>query len=256
MKKSIYLLPIIFLLSISIAFAQNTNSATTKPTIIFVHGLWADGSSFSKVMSSLIHDGYEVIAVQNPTTSIEDDVAATKRAIALAKGDVILVGHSWGGFVITESGDDPKVKALVYINAFAPDTNETIASLSSKAAETELSKYLVPSADGYVTINKEGVKKVFAGDLPATEQELVFAVQQPASTNVFKAVGNKASWKQKPSWFVIGSEDKTINPELQKIMANRAKSKTTILKASHVSMISKPNEVLKVIIEAANTITK
>ncbi|HKP70054.1 MAG TPA: alpha/beta hydrolase [Pyrinomonadaceae bacterium] len=237
------------------SFAQTGQNMNLKPTIVFVHGLWADGSSFAKLIGPLTAKGYKVIAVQNPTTSLEDDVAATKSAIDRAGGDVILVGHSWGGFVITEAGADPRVKALVYIAAFAPDKGETIPSLSEKAAPTELQKFL-QQTNGTLTVSREGVAKVFAGDLPAIEQDVVFAVQQPTSPKVFAGVAENASWRNKPSWYVVASEDKTINPELEQMMAKRAGSKTTVLKASHVAMLSKPAEVLAVILEAAQSVNK
>src|ERR1043165_4674596 len=142
MKKSAFLVFVSVLILISNAFAQNGDSMNTKPTIIFVHGAWADGSSWNKLINPLFDKGYKVIAVQNPTTSLADDVAATKTAIDRAGGDVILVGPSWGGFVITEDGADPRVKALVYIAAYAPDKGETVPGLSEKFATTELQKFL------------------------------------------------------------------------------------------------------------------
>jgi pimeloyl-ACP methyl ester carboxylesterase len=146
--------------------AQTGDSMSTKPTVVFVHGLWADGSSWAKVLNPLVDQGYKVIAVQNPTTSLADDVGATRTAIDRAGGDVILVGHSWGGFVITEAGSDPRVKALVYIAAFAPDKGETVPSLSEQFAATELQKFL-QQTNGTLTVSREGIGKVFAGDLTA-----------------------------------------------------------------------------------------
>jgi pimeloyl-ACP methyl ester carboxylesterase len=235
--------------------AQTGDSKNAKPTIVFVHGLWADGSSWNKLINPLADKGYKVISVQNPTTSLEDDLAATKRAIDRADGDVILVGHSWGGFVITEAGVDPRVKALVYIAAFAPDKGETVASLSESAAPTPLSGF-IQNANGYLTLSREGVAKAFAGDLNQEEQDLVYAVQQPAFQKVFGDVGSGAAWKTKPSWYVVASEDKTINPELEKRMAKRANAQTTVLKTGHVAMLSKPNEVLAVILDAAKSVGK
>ena len=237
------------------AFAQTTDVMNTKPTIVFVHGLWADGSSWNKLINPLAEKGYKVISVQNPTTSLEDDVAATKRAIERAGGDVILVGHSWGGFVISEAGVDPRVKALVYIAAFAPDKGETVASLSESASPTALSGFL-QNSNGYLTLSREGVAKAFAGDLDQKEQDVVYAVQQPAFQKLFSDVGLGAAWKTKPSWYVVASEDKTINPDLEKRMAQRANAKTTILKTGHIAMLSKPTEVLAVILDAAKSVGK
>lgn len=199
--------------------------------------------------------GYQVISVQNPTTSLADDVAATKRAIDRASGDVILVGHSWGGSVITEAGADPRVKALVYIAAFAPDKGETAGSLGKSVGPTILSGF-IQNANGYLTLSREGVAKAFAADLSQKEQDVVYAVQEPASQSVFGDVGVNAAWKTKPSWYVVASEDNAINPELEKRMAKRANARTTILKSSHVAMLSKPNEVLNVILDAATTVSK
>jgi pimeloyl-ACP methyl ester carboxylesterase len=237
------------------AFAQTGGSMSTKPTIVFVHGLWADGSSWSKVINPLVDKGYKVISVQNPTTSLADDVTATKRAIDRADGDVILVGHSWGGSVITEAGADQRVKGLVYVAAFAPDKGETAGSLAESAAPTILGGF-VQNANGYLTLSREGVAKGFAGDLSPKEQDVVFAVQQPASKSVFGDVGVNAAWRTKPSWYVVASEDNAINPELEKGMAERANAKTTVLKSSHVAMLSKPNEVLDVILDAATSVSK
>lgn len=241
----------------SAAFTSGSGSGSygsvvpEKPTIVFVHGLWADGSSWSKVMPDLVEQGYKVISVQNPTTSLEDDVTATKRAIDIAGGDVILVGHSWGGMVITEAGNDPRVKGLVYVAAYAPEKGETVPSLSEKAAQTQLSNYL-QEADGFVTLTKDGVTKVFANDLPAKEQEMIFAVQVPCSPNVFKGVCSNPAWKEKPSWYIVASEDKTIHPDLERLMAARAKAKTTELPSCHVAMLEQPKKVLEVILEAVS----
>jgi pimeloyl-ACP methyl ester carboxylesterase len=243
------------LLSFANSNAQTTKSTSMKPTIIFVHGLWADGSSWNKVIPPLLAKGYNVISVQNPTTSLEDDVAATQRAIKLAGGDVILVGHSWGGFVITEAGDDPHVKALVYIAAYAPDEGETVVSVSDKASQTQLSSFL-QTTDGFITLSKDGVTKAFANGLPADEQNMIFCVQQPASQNVFKGVASHVAWKQKLSWYVVASEDHAISPDLERLMAERAKAKTTTVKSPHVAMLARPKEVLEVILNAVQTVSK
>src|SRR5215470_11105667 len=235
--------------------AQTAQSTSMKPTIIFVHGLWADGSSWNKVIPSLVKQGFNVISVQNPTTSLEDDVAATTRAIKLAGGDVILVGHSWGGFVITEAGDDPHVKALVYVAAYAPDQGETVPSVTQKAPDTQLTNF-VQKTDGFLTLSKEGVTKAFANGLPADEQNMVFCVQQPASENVFKGVTSHVAWKQKPSWYVVAADDQTINPDLERLMAERAKAKTTVVQSPHVAMLRRPKEVLAVIHDAVQTASK
>ncbi len=255
MKKPLLAVLITAASLIPAAFSQSKNPMNTKPTIVLVHGLWADGSSWSKVIPPLTAEGYEVIAVQNPTTSLKDDVAAANAAIERAAGDVILVGHSWGGFVITEAGAHPRVKGLVYVAALAPDKGETIPSVSANAPATRLQEFTKTSS-GLVTLTKEGVAEVFAGDLPKDEQSLIYAVQQPANPQVFADTGEHAAWKTKPTWYVVAAEDKTIHPQLEEWMAKRAKAKTTVLKTSHVPMISKPKEVVEVILEAAKSAGK
>ena len=236
----------------TVSFSQTGSSKTKllKPTIVLVHGLWADGSAWNKVTTALQAQGYPVIAVQNPTTSLADDIAATNKAIDRATGDVILVGHSWGGFVIGEAGVSPKVKALVYVAALVPDKGETLPSLSAKAPATELGKYL-QNNDGFLTLTKEGVQKAFAGDVTAREQNLIFATQPPASQAVFTATAENAAWKTKPSFYLVAKNDKAINPELERIMAKRANATTVETDASHVPMISKPEAVIKIIQQAA-----
>ncbi|WP_316845178.1 alpha/beta hydrolase [Pedobacter psychrodurus] len=230
-------------------YAQN--AAATKPTIIFVHGIWADGSSWTSQILALQAKGYPVISVQNPITSLADDVAATKRAIDQAKGNVILVGHSWGGFVITQAGNNPKVTGLVYVAALVPDEGETLPTLSAKGPAVTLSNYFEP-VNGFVYLSKEGVKTVFAQDLSAKQQDLIYATQTPASQQVFGDKSGVPAWKTKPSWYILAKSDKAINPELERFMAKRANAKTTEIEASHVVMVSHPKEVLEIIEAAAN----
>ena len=231
--------------------AQSANSKvkttkSEKPTIVFVHGLWADGSSWSKVMTILQAQGYNTIAVQNPTTSLEDDVAATKRALDRIEGPVVLVGHSWGGFVITQAGNDPKVKSLVYVAALVPDEGETIPVLSANATGNNLGSFF-DSKDGFIKLSKEGIYKAFAQDLTIKEKAIVYATQTPASEAVFGAKSGTPAWKTKPSFFVVAKKDGAINPALERFMAKRIKAKTIELDASHVPMISKPQEVANLI---------
>jgi len=229
-------------------YAQNSE----KPTIIFVHGIWADGSSWNSQILDLQAKGYPVISVQNPITSLADDVAATKRAIIQAKGKVILVGHSWGGFVITQAGNDPKVAGLVYVAALVPDLGETLPSLSAKGPAITLSNYFEPTG-GFVYISQEGVKAVFAQDLSAKQQQVIYATQTPAAEQVFADKSGEPAWKNKASWYIVAKSDKSISPDLERMMAKRAGAKTTEIEASHVVMISHPKEVLRIIEEAANS---
>jgi len=229
--------------------------SSTKPTIIFVHGIWADGSSWAAQIEALQAKGYPVISVQNPITSLADDVAATKRAIARAKGNVILVGHSWGGFVITQAGNDPKVVGLVYVAAFAPDLGESVPTLSANGPANSLGKYFEPQ-DGFIFLSRAGVGAVFAQDLSAKQQDVIYATQTPASQTVFGDKSGEPAWKTKASWYIVSKSDNAISPDLERFMAKRIKAKTTEIDASHVVMISHPAAVLAIIEEAANAPVK
>ncbi|MBB6498501.1 alpha/beta hydrolase [Pedobacter cryoconitis] len=221
-----------------------------KANVVFVHGLWADGSSWNAIIPTLLNEGYEVVSVQNPLTTLADDVAATNRVLSRLEGPTILVGHSWGGFVITAAGNHPNVSGLVYVAAMAPDEGETLGELSEK--------YPAPASlhlsveDGYVWLSKEGVQKHFAGDVPDSEAALIYSTQGPAALALFGDKMTNPAWKSKPSWYILAKNDHTINPELERIMANRMGAKLTELESSHVPMISQPEAVLKVIREAAN----
>lgn len=188
-----FALMVLTLMAIFSAQAQNTTS--NKPTIVFVHGIWADGNSFSSQITALQAKGYDVVSVQNPITSLADDVAATKRVIDQINGKIILVGHSWGGFVISQFSNEPKITGLVYLAAFAPEQGESVVSLNEKAPKTELSKYFVLSG-GYVFLSKEGVKTAFAADLNPKQQALIYATQTPASQAVFADKSAEPAWKQ------------------------------------------------------------
>jgi len=241
------------LLLLSSMFATEVSGSSgdgEKPTIIFVHGIWADGSCFTHQIEQLQAKGYHVMSVQNGVTSLADDVAETKKAIDFVKGKVILVGHSWGGMVITQAGNDPKVIGLVYLAAYGPDNGESVLSVSANAPQTELAKYLVPS-DGTVFITEEGVKKVFADDQSPQTQALLYATQVPAVHTVFDDKGGEPAWKTKPSWFIVAKNDKTIHPDLERFMAKRMNARTLEIASSHVMMLSHPTEILKVIEEAA-----
>jgi len=224
--------------------------AKAKPTIIFVHGIWADGSSWANQIMDLQAKGYHTISVQNPITSLADDVAATKRAIERAEGDVILVGHSWGGFVITEVGNNPKVKGLVYVAALVPDAGETVHDLFAKAPATILSKYFQP-LEGFIYLSKQGVKESVAQDLSPKQQEMIYATQTPAAEVILSKKSGEPAWKTKPTWFIVAKSDQALNPQLQRLMAKRANSKTTEIEAGHVVMVSHPEETSQIIEEAA-----
>jgi len=221
-----------------------------KPTIIFVHGVWADGSCWNDEITALQAKGYSVVSVQNPLTSLTEDVATTQRAIDMVNGKVILVAHSWGGYVITQAGNDPKVVGLVYVAAFAPDLGETIPSLSANGPQTELGKYFVPVGN-FFYLSESGIDTVFAADLSSKQQGLLFATQIPASKSLFGDKSEAPAWKLKPSWYIVAKQDKAIHPDLERFMSKRMKATTIEIESSHVVMNSHPREVTKVIEEAA-----
>jgi pimeloyl-ACP methyl ester carboxylesterase len=232
------------------AFAQ-TNSAQGAKSIVLVHGAWADGSCWSKVIVLLQAKGFHVVAVQNPLTSLADDVAATKRIIALQDGPVILVGHSYAGVVITEAGNDPKVVGLVYVAAFAPGEGESINSVSKPYPPAPLGGELRPDALGFLTATPKGIAEDMAQDLPASEQRILTATQGQTAASVFGATVTTAAWKSKPSWAVIASNDRAIPPELEKVEAATIKATAITLPANHLAMLSHPREVAELIEQAA-----
>ncbi len=232
------------------ASAQST-SATGAVNIVLVHGAWADGSSWSKVIPLLEAKGLHVVAVQNPLTSLADDVAATERAIALADGPVILVGHSYGGAIITQAGNNPKVVGLVFVAAFAPGDGESVATISQPYPPAPLGAELRPDAQGFLSITPKGFAEDFAQDLPEKEQKVLLATQGPTNAAAFGATITTAAWKTKPSWFVIAGNDRAIPPELEKAEAARMKATSITLPSSHLAMLSHPNEVAELIEQAA-----
>jgi pimeloyl-ACP methyl ester carboxylesterase len=237
--------------------AAQANRATGVKNIVFVHGAWADGSSWSKVIPLLEAKGLHVVAVQNPLTSLADDVAATKRAIALQDGPVILVGHSYGGAIITEAGNDPKVVGLVFVAAFAPGDGESVTSISKPYPPAPLGGELRPDAQGFLSITPKGFAEDFAQDLPEKEERVLLATQGPTNAAVFDATITTAAWNTKPSWFAIAGNDRAIPPELEKAEAARMKATSITLPSSHLAMLSHPKEVAELIEQAAaKTATK
>jgi pimeloyl-ACP methyl ester carboxylesterase len=231
--------------------AQSTSSAPIK-NIVLVHGAWADGSSWSKIIPILEAKGYHVVAVQNPLTSLADDVAAANRAINAQDGPVLLVGHSYGGAVITEAGNNPKVVGLVYVAAFAPDAGESAGSLAKPYGPTPGVQELRPIEDGFLVLTPKGVAEDFAPDLSSAEQTEMIATQAPTQGAALGSPITKAAWRSKPNWFVIASNDRMIAPEQEKFTAKRMNAKTLTLPTSHVPMLSKPKEVADFIGDAAS----
>lgn len=236
-----------------IALAADSASAGVH-NIVLVHGAWADGSSWSKLVPLLEAKGFHVVAVQNSLTSLADDVATTKRAIALQDGPVLLVGHSYGGAVITEAGTDPKVAGLVYVAAFAPDTGETVGELGKEFPAPSGAGEIRPDSGGYLKLTPKGIEEDFAPDLTLAERKLMVATQGPTNAACFGAKISMAAWRSKPTWYVVSSNDKMIPPDLERKFAKAMKAKTITLPSSHVPMLSHPNEVAKFVIEAAHSV--
>jgi pimeloyl-ACP methyl ester carboxylesterase len=221
--------------------------------VVLVHGAWADGSSWSKVIPLLEKAGLNVVAVQNPLTSWDDDIAAAKRSVALQDGPVILVGHSYGGAVITDVGADPKVVGLVYVAAFAPDVGQALGDLGKDFPPAPGGAELRPDAGGFLTMTIKGVMENFAPDLPVAQRKLIAATQGATNGAVFGAKVSNAAWKSKPAWYIVAGNDRMIQPDLERKFAKAMNAKTTTVASSHVPMLSHPAEVAKVIIEAAKT---
>ena len=243
------------LLTASTSFAQTDTAAPSAPikNVVLVHGLFADGSSWQKVIPLLQAKGLHVTAVQNPTTSLDADVDAVKRALAQQDGPTLLVAHSYGGMVISQAGDDPKVAGLVYIAARAPDAGEDYPALTKKFKAAPASAGLQWSADGYGALSEKAFVHDFAGDLPPVEAEALYAVQQPIGKAITMAKTTVAAWHDKPTWYAVSTEDRTIDPDLERFMANRMHAHTIELKASHVSLLSQPTQVANLILEATGT---
>jgi pimeloyl-ACP methyl ester carboxylesterase len=229
---------------------------TPKPSVVLVHGGFVDGSGWQGVYKILKKDGYKVSIVQNPTITLEDDVALTKRVLAAQDGPVILVGHSYGGGVITEAGNDPKVAGLVYIAAFAPDDGESVSSLIKDPPPGETGPPILPPQDGFLFLDKAKFPAAFAADVDAKRAAFMADSQVPWGVAALKGMVTKAAWKTKPSWYLITTEDKMIPPPAQRAMAGRAKAQVTEVAGSHAIYESQPSAVAKLIEKAANEVTK
>src|SRR2546430_9302510 len=211
-------------------------STKTKPSIVFCHGIWADGSSFSKVIPPLQAEGCEVMAAQYGLDTPEGDVATVKRTLARVSGPAILVGHSYGGSVITAAGTDDRVAGLVYIAALAPDADETSQSQLDKFPTTDVFSH-IEVADGRIWMLRDGVE-CFAGDLPEEEQALVWATHYAPAADLFGHNAEGVAWRSKPSWYIVASNDRTVPPDLERFVANRMGATTYDVDSSHVPMLS------------------
>lgn len=227
---------------------------TASPTIVLVHGAWADGSSWQRVIPILLDAGHAVIAVQNPTRSLAGDVAATRQVLDTIDGPVVLVGHSWGGAVITEAGNDPKVKALVYVAAFAPAAGEALGSLVGKYPNPPALGHIQDDGKGNLTLAVQGWVEDVANDLPEAEARVLAVVQPPLPASTFGDVIGQAAWEDRPSWYIVSTEDRVVSVALEREFAARMKATTTELAAGHLSLLSQPGAVAKVILEAARAV--
>jgi len=230
--------------------SQDSAKAPIK-NVVLVHGAWADGSSWSKLIPLLQAKGLHVVSVQNPLTSFVEDVAATKRIIDAQDGPVLLVGHSYGGAVITEAGNNPKVAGLVYVAAFAPDQGESSASMGKLYGATPGVAELRPIEDGFLVLTSKGVLEDFAPDLSIEERTIMIATQAPTQGAALGAPITAAAWHVKPSWFVVAADDRMISPQQERDSAKKMNAKVLTLPTSHVPMLSKPREVADFIADAA-----
>jgi pimeloyl-ACP methyl ester carboxylesterase len=241
--------------SIGVAALSGVGPAQTQSQpvkhIVLVHGAFADGTSWGKVIPILEARGFHVVAVQNPLTSLADDVNATRRMIALMDGPVILVGHSWGGAVITEAGDDPKVVGLVYVAAWMPDVGISANQTSEPFPSTPVLKEIKVDAQHFASLSDEGVINDFAQGLPMAERRLVLSVQGQTYGPMFDEKLTHAAWKSKPSWHVISLNDRTLSPAMEEDAAKRSGGVAVKLPTCHVAMLQEPEKVADVITEAA-----
>ena len=229
---------------------QGTTTNNTKMNIVLVHGAWADGSSWGGVIPILQNAGYRVIAVQLPEHSLADDVATTKRAIDLVGGPVTLVGHSYGGEVITNAGyNNPNVKRLVYVAAFAPNEGQSLANfVDIKKLPKDL---LITDSGGFSYINPTMFAGAFAQDVNSSEADIMTTVQKPFSLSIFAEKSGPPAWKQLPTWYQVSENDHMIPPDAERMFAKQMNATTISLPSSHASLVSHPNEIAKLILDAA-----
>lgn len=242
------------LLSMAAVSGCSSSSASTNATVVLVLGAWADGSSWSSVVSILQKRGLKVVAVQLPRTSLPDDAAVVTRAIDAQSGPVILVGHSYGGAVISQAGNDAKVAALVYVSAFAPGDGQSINDLTSPFPKPAWENGLVVNSSGYLTLSTDTYLNSFAPDLPKDAATVLAATQGPLFAHCLDDKVSTVAWKSKPSWWVYGDQDQIIPPQLQQAEAQALNAQLTVIPgASHLALVTQPNAVANVIIDAAST---
>jgi pimeloyl-ACP methyl ester carboxylesterase len=233
-----------------------TVQAAEVPSVVIVHGAFADGSDFAKVIALLQARGLHVTAVQNGLDSLSGDVAAARRAIANQPGKVVLVGHSWGGQVITEAGNDDKVAGLVYVAAFAPSAGEAVGDLGKEFPTPPGITKLVADKQGYLSLPPAALAEDFAQDVPAAQAAVMAATQGPINSKAFGEKVSAAAWTTRPSWYIVSANDRMIAPDLERAMAKKIGATTTTLPTSHVPQQSRPADVANVILDAVKATTK
>jgi pimeloyl-ACP methyl ester carboxylesterase len=255
MVKGLLIAPLALASMVGVSAVRSHTAGAPVPVrnIVLVHGAFADGSSYAKVIPLLEARGFRVTAVQNPLSSLAADVEATRRAIALQDGPVILVGHSWAGMVVTEAGNDPKVVGLVYIAAIVPEDGQTANDVLKPYPPTPGLGHMKPDAAGYLSLTRQGIEEDFVPDLPPAERAVVYATQGPWNSAALADTVPSAAWKTKPSWF-IAVNDRILPADYELAIARRIKAKTTRLPSGHVPMLSRPRDVAAVIIDAANSV--
>jgi len=231
------------------------NTAANVKNVVLVHGGFVDGSGWEGVYKALKKEGYNVTVVQNPTNSLADDVAVTKRTLAAQDGPVILVGHSYGGVVITEAGNDPKVAGLVYVAAFAPDKGESVSALIKDPQPGAPVPPILPPRDGYLFLDKAKFSASFAADVSEEAAAFMADSQVPWGVEALGGTISEPAWKKKPSWYLVSTEDKMIPPDAQRAMSKRAGSKVVEVKGSHAVYVSQPQAVASIIQKAAKGVT-
>lgn len=229
--------------------AANAQAPLKTKNVVFVHGLFADGSCWAKVISRLQQKGVNCTSVQNPLTSLAEACDAAKRAIALQPGPAVLVGHSFSGMIVSEVGVDPKITALVYVAARAPDAGEDYTALA-KQYPTPPASAGITFTDDWGQLSEEAFLRDFAGDLPKEEARVLYAVQQPFKKSLTGEKTTNAAWRNKPSFYAVSTQDRTINPDLERFMAKRMNAKTIEVEASHLGLISQPDAITNLILEA------
>jgi pimeloyl-ACP methyl ester carboxylesterase len=237
--------------ALRIGLTDRRREMTAISTVILVHGAWADGSCWAKVIPLLAAKGLEVTAVQLPLTGFDADVAAVRRAIALAGGDVVLVGHSYAGAVIGEAGNDPKVARLVYIDAFAPDAGESVGALFAQFDAAPLNAEIRPDAEGFLKLTREGVFELFAQDLDDATKTIIHATQGPVNGAALGGTLTEAAWRSRPTFYLVGNQDHAIPRAEQERMAARMNATVAHIDSSHVPMLSEPAAVANFILHAS-----